>query len=226
MRNRSYSFRHKYFGAVITAVTDTMKQISAQLNELQREYAQIIGKIEEAWNTIYPQLRESYNKVVEVYIEIADSIVNVLMAYLKTLLAVINEHQKELKELAVMASEIAQDVAKIIFKAVAQIRKDVEEFVILLKNQMKALPIFEIIKEQYQDIVNLQIPETVLNSIHELSEIIKAMLPTEELRQLFSAAYEYIMKHIRHEKVSFSTRLTSRFTISEWYPSNGPDLLK
>lgn len=209
-----FSFRNKYFGAVITAIADTMKQISTQLNELQKEYAQIISKIEEAWNTIYPQLKESYNKIANAYIEIVDSIANVLMAYLKTLLAVINEHQKELKELAIMASELAQDVAKIIFKAVAQIRKDVEEFVALLKNQMKALPIFEIIKDQYQDIVNLQIPETVLNSIHELSEIIKAMLPTEELRQLFSATYEYIMKHVKHEKVSFSTRLTSHFAIS------------
>lgn len=192
-----------------------MKQITTQLNELQKEYGQIISKIEEAWNTIYPQLKESYKKVANVYVEIVDSIANVLMAYLKTLLAVINEHQKELKELAVMASELAQDVAKIIFKAVGQIRKDVEEFVTLLKNQMKALPVFEIIKEQYQDIVNLQIPETVLNSIHELSEIIKAMLPTEELRQLFSATYEYIMKHVKHEKVSFSTCFTSHFAISD-----------
>lgn len=192
-----------------------MKQVTARLNELQKEYNEVIFRLEEAWNTVYPQLKESYNKIANAYINFIDSVANVSMIYLKALLAAINEHQKELKEIAVMASQLAQDVAKIVFKAVAQIRKDVEEFVLLLKNQMKALPIFDNAKEQYQNIVKFQIPETILASIHELSEIIKAMLPTEELRQLFSATYEYIMKHVKHEKVSFRTLLTSHFAISD-----------
>lgn len=184
-------------------MTETLKQLITQLNELEKEYTEVIAKLGEAWNAVYPQLKESYNKIVNVYISLVDNLTNVSMAYLKALLTLINEHQKELKELAVVASELAQDVAKIVFKAVAQIKKDVEEFVILLKNQMKALPIFDIAKEQYQEILNLQIPEAILASIQELSEVIKAMLPTEELRQLFSATYEYIMKHVKHEKVSF-----------------------
>jgi len=188
-----------------------MKQITAQLNELQKEYIEVLSKIEEAWNTVYPQLKESCNKLANAYINLIDSAVNVFTAYLKTLLALINEHQKELKELAVIASELAQDVAKIVFKAVAQIKKDVEEFVVLLQNQMKALPIFDIAKEQYRDIINLQIPESILISLQELSDVIKAMLPTEELRQLFSVTSEYIMKHIKHEKVSFPTRNYVRF---------------
>ncbi|XP_012523598.1 apolipophorins [Monomorium pharaonis] len=192
---------NKYFGAIITAVANTMKQVAAQLNELQKEYLEVASKIEEAWKTVYPQLKESYNKIATAYINFVDSVSKVLTAYVKTLLAVINEHQKDLKEMAVVASELAQDVAKIVFKAIGEIKKDVDEFIILLKNQMKALPIFDMAKEQYQDIVNFKIPEGILASIHELSEGIKAMLPTEELRQLFSATYEYIMKHVKHEKV-------------------------
>jgi hypothetical protein len=205
---------NRYFGAIITAIADTMKQVIAQLNELQKEYVEIISKLEEAWNKVYPQLKQSYEKIAAAYISLVDSIVDVLTAQLKMLLTIINEHQKELKELAVMASELAKDVAKIIFKAVNQIKKDVNEFVILLKNQMKALPVFEMIKEQYQDIIHLQIPETVLASIHELSEVIKAMLPTEELRQLFSTTYEYIMKHVKHEKVDDTNEIRKIYDLS------------
>ena len=211
---RSYSFSNKYFGAIIQAIRDSLNQITVRLNELEKEYAEVVSKLEEAWNTVYPQLKDSYNKIANAYINFIDNVANVSMAYLKTLLTVVNEHQKELKELAIVVSEIAQDIAKIVFKAFAQIKKDIEEFINLLKNQMKALPIFDIAKQQYQDILNLKIPETVLASIHELSEVIKSMLPTEELRQLFSATYEYIMKHVKHEKVSFLTRLTSHFAIS------------
>ncbi|XP_018353837.1 PREDICTED: apolipophorins [Trachymyrmex septentrionalis] len=198
---------NKYFGAIIQAIRDSLNQITVRLNELEKEYAEVVSKLEEAWNTVYPQLKDSYNKIANAYINFIDNVANVSMAYLKTLLTVVNEHQKELKELAIVVSEIAQDIAKIVFKAFAQIKKDIEEFINLLKNQMKALPIFDIAKQQYQDILNLKIPETVLASIHELSEVIKSMLPTEELRQLFSATYEYIMKHVKHEKVDNSSEI-------------------
>lgn len=180
-----------------------MKQITIRLNELQKEYKEVISKLQEAWDKIYPQLRESYERIVKAYISILDSLANVAISYLKALLTLINEHQKELKEIAVMASELAQDIAKIVFKAVGQIRKDVDEFAVLLINQVKALPIYDLVKEQYKDIINLQVPESILASVHELSEIIKSMLPTEELRQFFSATYEYIIKHVKHEKVGF-----------------------
>ncbi|KAG5308105.1 APLP protein, partial [Acromyrmex insinuator] len=198
---------NKYFGPIIQTLRDILKQITIRLNELEKEYAEVVSKLEEAWNTVYPQLKESCNKIANAYINFIDSIVNISMAYLKTLLTMINEHQKELKELAIVISEIAQDIAKIVFKSFAQIKKDVEEFITLLKNQIKALPIFDIAKEQYQDILNFKIPETILASIHELSEVIKSILPTEELRQLFSATYEYIMKHVKHEKVDNSSEI-------------------
>ncbi|XP_029170500.1 apolipophorins [Nylanderia fulva] len=192
---------NKHLGAIITAVTDTLKQVTARLNELQKEYNEILSKLQEAWNKVYPQLRESYEKVVKAYISILDTLANVVIAYLKAVLTLINEHQKELKELAIVASEIAQDIAKIIFKTVGQIRNDVDEFADLLLNQLKALPIYETVKAYYTQLINFQVPDGVIASLNELSEIIKSMLPTEELRQLFSTTYEYIIKHVKHEKV-------------------------
>lgn len=201
--SRSYSFRNKHFGAVITAVTDTLKQVTVRLNELQKEYNEVISRLQEAWNKISPQLRESYDQIVKAYIKILDTLANVVIAYFKALLTLINDHQKELKELAVMASELAQDIAKIIFNAVGQIKKDVDEFAVLLINQIKALPIYELVKEQYKDIKKFQLPENILTSLNELKDLVEAMLPTEELRQLFSTTYEYIIKHVKREKVDF-----------------------
>lgn len=184
-------------------MADTLKQITARLNEIQKEYNEFISKLQEAWNKISPQLKESYEQIAKAYIKILDSLANVAIASFKALLTLINDHQKELKELAVVASEFAQDIAKIIFKAVGQIKKDVDEFAVLLINQVKALPIYELAKEHYKDIKNFQIPEHILASLKELSNVIESTLPTEELRQLFSATYEYIIKHVKHEKVGF-----------------------
>nr|XP_012225513.1 PREDICTED: apolipophorins [Linepithema humile] len=192
----------KHFGGIATAVLDTLKKVSGQLNELQKEYEQLVAKIEEVWKTVYPQLRDSCDKIANALIQVLDAAANIALIYLKALLSIINEHQKELKELAVIASEIAQDIAKIIYKGATQIRKDVEEFAVLLINQLKALPIYEYIKEQYHDFKIPEIPESILDSIHDLAEVTKGALPTEELRKFFDAIYQYIVKHIKHKQVN------------------------
>lgn len=188
-------------------MTETVKQINARLTELQKEYTEIVSQIQHAWENVYPQLRESYEKIVQAGINVLDTIVNVAVAYVHALLDLINEHQKELKEIAVMASEIVQDIVKILVNGIAQIRKDVEEFVIQLKNQLKALPIYEYAKEHYNEIINLQIPEGMLASFEELSKIVESALPTEELKRLYNAIHDYIIKRVKHEKVSFPSQL-------------------
>lgn len=188
---------------------NTLKELSVRLNELQKEYEDVIAKVGEVWKTIYPQLRDSYDKIANALIRVLDAVANIALIYFKALLSVINEHQKELKEIAVAISEIAQDIAKIIYKGATQIRKDVDEFVVLLIQQFKALPIYEYLKEQYQDFKIPEIPESILISIQDLSEVVKAGLPTEELRQFYNAVYEYIIKLVKHKQVSqFSVNFT------------------
>lgn len=203
-----YTFRETHFGEIIAAVMDTMKLITDRLLELQKKYQEIVNNAAEAVKSITPQLKESFNKIVHVVVEMMNTTLNVTMHMLKALVAVINEHQKELKELATMAMELAQGIAKVIFKSASQIRKDVDEFVEMLTAQLKTLQIYELGKERYQELLKLQIPEGLLQSIDELSNIFKSMLPTEELRQLHTAVYDYIIKHVRRQKVSLNPIIT------------------
>lgn len=57
------------------------------------------------------------------------------------------------------------------------------------------------IKEKYQNIAEYQIPQTILAPIEELCFNIKSILPTQELKDLFNITYNYIIKHVKHEKV-------------------------
>lgn len=184
------------------------------MHELQQQFREIIIQLEEMFKAVYPRLKESYDKIFHACLNVLDTATNLVMAYFKVVLSIINEHQEELKELAVMVSELAQDIAKIVFKAAGQIRKDVDEFIELLINQMRALPIYEIAKERYEEIIKFQIPESILASIDEMSDVIKVSLPTKQLQQFFDAAYKYIMKHVKHEKVGFLLVSYVTFAIS------------
>lgn len=178
-----------------------MKQVLKRLEELQKQYQDIVSKLKDAWEAVLPKLKSLYQQVLHVCVSIFNDAVNISVAYLKAAFEVINEHQAELKELATMASELAQDVAKIVFKAASQIKKDVDEFVALLMDQLEALPIYEIVKEKYQEILKFQVPQTIMDSIEEIYNAVKGSLPTEELRQLFEAIQQYVAKHNKHEKV-------------------------
>lgn len=201
MYYRSYSSREKHFGAIITAVTTTLKQVIVRLKDLQKQYEDIVFRLKDALTAVLPQFTKLYKEVVHTCVNILDAAANVAIAYLKAALDLINEHQKELKELAIVASELVQDIAKIIFKAANQIRKDVDEFIVLLTDQIKALPIYEIVKEKYNEILKFQIPQSVMDSFDNICNAVKATLPTEELRQFLNAIQQYIVKHAKHEKV-------------------------
>lgn len=193
--------RNKHFGSIITAINNIIKQVTEQLNELSKQYNAIISKLTEAIKAIYPQIKESYNKIFEACMNVLDATANLAITYLKAVLNIINNHQKEIKELAVIGTELVQDIAKIIFKAVDQITKDVNEFGTLLINQAKALPVYEIVKDKYNQIVNFEVPEALTSPIEELCKIIKTMLPTKELQDFFGSGCNYIMMIIKRQKV-------------------------
>lgn len=182
-----------------------------RLEELRKQYQDIVVKVQDAWENVLPQLKKLYNEVIDTSAHILDAVANVAVAYLKALIEVINEHQKELKELAVVVSELMQDVAKVVFKAASQIRNNIDEFVTVLMDQLKALPVYEIIKEKYNEILKFQIPQNIMESIDEISHTVKTSLPTKELQEFFDALHQYIAKHAKHEKVGL--RIASDYVI-------------
>ncbi|KAK2585087.1 hypothetical protein KPH14_008599 [Odynerus spinipes] len=203
---------NKRFGPFFKAVGDISKQVIEQLNELFKQYNVIVSKAKEAIEATYPQLQESYNKIFRACMNIIDAAANLGTTYLKAILNIINEHQKEIKELAVIAADLAQDIAKIIFRASDQIKKDATEFVTLLINQVKALPVYEITKEKYNQIINFEVPEAITSPLEELCKTVRAMLPTEELRQFFGTTCDYILKLIKKEKPDNVSELNAIYT--------------
>ncbi|XP_014488121.1 PREDICTED: apolipophorins [Dinoponera quadriceps] len=203
----------KRFKAIIAAITDTFTKTVARYGELSKQFREIASKLRDAVETVLPQLKKLYNEAVDTSTQILDAIVSVAMAYLKAALNLIDEHQKELKELAVMVSELVQDIAKVIYKAATQIKKDVDEFVELLVDQVKALPVYEIVKEKYNEILKFQIPESIMAPIEEFFNVIKNTLPTDELRHFVDTLQQYLMKHAKQEKVDDIHEIKKIYTL-------------
>ncbi|XP_076625563.1 retinoid- and fatty-acid binding glycoprotein apolipophorin isoform X1 [Colletes latitarsis] len=192
---------NKYFGGIVTAVAQTMKGVAEDLQKLMQHLNEILSNLKDSAKPIYMQLKESYDKVFHELMNVLDAAGKLANTYLNALLNLINEHQKELKDLFSVVSDVAQDFSKVLSKTLERIRLGLEEFCTLLINQLKALPIYEKAQEKLEELKNFQVPEMVLKSMEEVFNVIKSVMPTQELSQLVDTVSQHIMKHAKREKV-------------------------
>jgi phage-related protein len=197
------NYRNKTFGGLIAAITESVTKFAEHFQELHLQLIDICNKLQQAVKSTYPQIKESFDKVFKIVLTIFDTASKLATAYVEAILKVLNEHQKDIEELVSVASELAQDIAKIVVKGATQIEKEVKEFVQLLVQQVRVLPIYEIIQKAFKELVNYRIPDYIIGPIEEFCNNIKNVLPTQELKDFFTAVYSYILKHVKHQKVHF-----------------------
>lgn len=161
----------------------------------------IVDKVHEAIKATAPKLKESYDKIFNVFITLFDTTTKLGTAYIEAILKIVNEHQKDIEELVSVASELVQDVAKIVFRGAGQIEKELKEFVSLLLQQVRALPVYEVAQGVYKQALEYRVPDYVINPVEEFCKNLKNFLPTQELKDLFTTVYNYVIKHVKHQQV-------------------------
>lgn len=187
----------------MTAITEMMKEIAKGLNKLQEQLTNITANLKEAIKSICPKLKQSYEKIFHQAMDILETLAKLANIYLNAVLDLINQHQKEINDTIGLVSGIVQDSAKVVLIALEQAKRSVEEFYTLLMNELKALPVYEVLKEKLEDLKNFEIPQTILVPIEELCRVTKSILPTAELQHLVDSICQYVFKHIKREKVCF-----------------------
>lgn len=178
-----------------------MKQVAKGVEKLQQQLNELTATLKEAVKSICPKLKESYDKIFRHVADIVDAAVKLANTYLNVALDLINQHQKEIKDAINMVSALSQDFAKVVLVALEQIKRNVNEFYTLLVNELKALPVYEMLKEKLEELKSFEVPESILGPLEEVCKITKTVLPTEELRELVDAGCQYVVKHIKREKV-------------------------
>lgn len=205
----------KTFGGLITAFVESAKKFAEGLEELRKQLNDIVDKLQEAVKATLPKLKESYDKIFNVFITLFDTSTKLATAYIEAILKIVNEHQKDIEELVTVASELVQDVAKIIFKGAGQIEKELKEFVQLLVQQVRALPVYEMAQGLYKEALNYKVPDYIINPVEEFCKNIKNFLPTQELKDLFSTIYNYVLMHVKHQQVNESFYCSLKFSLNQ-----------
>ena len=183
-----------------------VKKFAEHFEELRVHLNEVCNKLKEALKATYPQLKESLDKIFQVRVQILEAAMKLASAYAEAILKVFNEHQKDIEEIVSVVSELVQDIAKILLKGAGQIEKEVKEFVQLFMQQLRALPVYEMVQNGYKEIVNYRVPDYILGPIEEFFNSIKNLMPTQELKDFLGTVHSYILKHVKHQKVSLKEK--------------------
>ncbi|CAL7938756.1 unnamed protein product [Xylocopa violacea] len=192
---------NKYFGVIIEAIESTVKQVTEDMQKLEKTLNDMLAHLREASEAVYERLKESYGKIFHRLVEIFDATVNIAKLYVSVLLDLINKHQKEILDMVNAVSGVTEDFARIILKGLEQLKQNLNEFSTMLANQLKALPIYEAAKEKWEELKNFETPQFILSVTEDLCRILKANVPSDQLRELLDSMCEYVMKHVKREKV-------------------------
>ncbi|XP_031841889.1 retinoid- and fatty-acid binding glycoprotein apolipophorin [Nomia melanderi] len=203
-----------YFGGIASVIHKAMKSLAESLQQLQKRLNDMLNNLKEEWKSVYPVLQTYYQKIFEQFMEILEALAKLGKACLEALLDLINSYQKELQDVMSVISSLTQDLSKTVTKILEKLKGDIDEFTSMLSNQLKALSIYDMAKERYEQLKNWEVPEYLLGTVKEICNLLKNSAPTMEVRLLVEATCEYFGKLLKQEKVDTTAELKKLYSLA------------
>ncbi|KAJ8916580.1 hypothetical protein NQ315_000224 [Exocentrus adspersus] len=199
----------KVFGAVAHSVGEIFAKVSelveSVVHSFQTAFAHVIESIDKE---LIPELKSVAEKLTQVAADIAKTIVEIAAGYLAMISKLIEKYQPEIKQLAAVFGELGQDVGRFIQKAYEHVTIILTEQWKNIYNEIQALPVFEEIKAQYEELVKngLANTEGLLNGLKEISVTFKDIIPQgfvaeKELNEILDLTVQYLEKKIKRQPV-------------------------
>ncbi|KAL0810218.1 hypothetical protein ABMA28_011000 [Loxostege sticticalis] len=200
--SEALDFVVKYLAKIIDDVVRTTAPLFEQINKTITE---TVKKIEELYvKQVEPQIKQLYATAGAILKEFFDGLLDVVAHFAAIVTDFFEKHKAELQELTNTLAEIFKDLTRLVVAQLKELRAKSAVFFENLTKQIKELPIFDMIKEKYQE---LTVPDVILDFGLQLHNTIQSLLPTPETKEFSSAVYRYLEKKRLHEKIDENAEL-------------------
>lgn len=186
---------------IVARISAFLEKISAELHKYVEILEKPLKDLSDAIKKLVAVVSEKYAHLAESAVAHFDQLVKAAGQYMSKIVEFLRKYEDELKKVATIVGQGVQDIGRIVSKALGQIRHEIEDFVKVFMEQLKALPIYEVLKERYQELKKYQIPEQTWSVIHEMIGAFIGSMPTEELSEFLESISKYVEKHLKREKV-------------------------
>lgn len=198
-------------GVVLEQVVVVLEELAKATESVLAVFNEGTAKFNEAVKRLIPILTESYEKITKATISFLEESLKFSVEVVNFTLDKIKEHEEEIQAIVTAVTEFASEIGQLAAKSYVQVRKQVEEFVELFVEQVKALPIFTMIKERFEEISKNGIPEEIWGDYNEVVKQIQEILPTKECSQFFGTLASFIEKLFRNQPVDSGETLRTLY---------------
>lgn len=148
--------------SIIFAVTDVGSIIVVKVAEVVEAVAHavqtvLVAFIESIEKHIIPAFREVIERITSIVVDIVNTLVDIAATILASISQVVEKYQPEIKQIIATFGELSQDIGRFIQKAYEQVRKIISNLYKKIVEELKAIPVFEELQAQWEDVSIAQI---------------------------------------------------------------------
>lgn len=145
------------FGTVFNTIIEIINDISITANAIADSLrTTLTGIIDIVEKDLIPPIRELADRLATVTTEITRSVLEIISAYLATISQLIEKYQPQFKEISAIFGEIGKDIGRFIQNAYLQSAEIVINLFNKIYNEIKALPLYDELKAQYEEVIILR----------------------------------------------------------------------
>ncbi|XP_063834944.1 apolipophorins isoform X2 [Ostrinia nubilalis] len=196
----------QFIGGIISDIVRATAPIFEQINKVVTE---TVKKIEDIYaSKVEPQIKQLYATAGALLKEFFDGLLDLVAHFAAIVTDFFEKHKAELQELTNTLAEIFKDLTRLVVAQLKELRAKSSAFFEDLSKQIKELPIFDMIKEKYQE---LAVPDVILDFTLQLHNTIQSLLPTPETKEFSAAVYRYLEKKRLHEKLDENAEMRALY---------------
>ncbi|KAJ8707317.1 hypothetical protein PYW08_010569 [Mythimna loreyi] len=192
----------KMLDAVVTGTKPIVDSIVNTYVNVAKQVQQLYEK------SFEPVIKQFYETLAKYFKEILDAVLDVVAHYTALVSDFYEKHKPELEELTNTLTAIFKDLTRLLVAQLKEFRARFDALAKELTTTVKELPLFAVIKEKFGE---LAVPEQAAALLNDAYVPMRALLPTNELRDFTDALHAYVTKKLKQEKVDDNKELRALY---------------
>ncbi|KAK6621829.1 hypothetical protein RUM44_001636 [Polyplax serrata] len=182
------------FGGVMEAFEEFVKKVVSSYEKFSHEAAELQVKLVELYKEVLSRFTESYEKMLEPVMGFLHQLCDYACSLAEHLVDCLKAHEGEISQLLVGVSTYIQEFSQFCVNTIEQLRHETHDFVKVIVDQLKTLPIYTSFEEKYKELTNVELPQTLKNFYSEITFAAEDIMKTPELKDFTENLLGYLFK--------------------------------
>lgn len=199
----------KVLVGILNAFDEKLKKIIEIYQKLQTDIIEIQEKLVASYKKLVPEFLKHFEKALDAVRVVFQRATEFLTVAIAQVLEILKENEADIRVVITQLAENFKEISKVSVQTIEKMRHEIEDFIKLVLDQIKAMPIYSELQERYGELIRMEIPEQFWHFYYEFTFAVEDFLPTPELKELAKKIFVYIEKRLRKQEVDDAALLKS-----------------